>query len=78
MIINSDTASGGAVAIMMALPTPDMEVLAITIVAGNVDEPQGSINAHQPVEFNGGKVHEFEGATAPLLRERGEPLITIC
>lgn len=51
MIIDSDTASDDAVALIMALRTPDVEVEAITIVAGNVGVEQGSINAQYTVEL---------------------------
>ena len=44
-IIDSDTASDDAVAILMALQWPDVEVEAITVLFGNVSVEQGSINA---------------------------------
>jgi purine nucleosidase len=70
MIIDSDTASDDAVAIMMALQAPDVEVEAITIVAGNVDVHQGSINARYTVQLCNQSVPVYKGATTPLLRER--------
>ncbi len=69
MSIDTDTASDDAVAIMMALMTPDIEVLAITIVAGNVDTEQGSINARYTVELCGRQTPVYEGATRPLVRD---------
>ena len=53
MIIDTDTASDDAVALMMALQTEDIDVVAITIVAGNVNMKQGSINARYTVELCG-------------------------
>ena len=50
-IIDTDTASDDAVAILMALNWPDVEVEAITVVAGNVPLAQGSINARYTVEL---------------------------
>ena len=41
MIIDTDTASDDAVALVMALRHPDIEVAAITIVAGNVTTESG-------------------------------------
>ena len=70
MIIDTDTASDDAVALVMALQTPDVEVLAITIVAGNMDVGQGSINARYTVELCGKDTPVFEGQAAPLIRER--------
>lgn len=69
MIIDTDTASDDAVAIMMALQTPDIEVEAITIVAGNMPVEQGSINARYTVELCGKDVPVYIGADQPLTRE---------
>ncbi|MBZ0310655.1 MAG: nucleoside hydrolase [Anaerolineae bacterium] len=70
MIIDTDTASDDAVALMMALRHPDIEVVAITIVAGNVDVRQGSINARYTVERCGENVPVYHGVEKPLIRER--------
>lgn len=40
MIVDTDLASDDAVGIMMALVTPDIELLAMTIVGGNVSLQQ--------------------------------------
>jgi purine nucleosidase len=69
MIIDTDTASDDAVAILMALRTPDIDVKAITIVAGNVPLPQASINARYTVELCGKNTPVYEGARVPLVRE---------
>src|SRR5438094_1258880 len=69
MIIDTDTASDDAVAILMALQTPDIEVEAITVVAGNVALEQGSINARYTVELCDKQTPVYEGAAAPLMRE---------
>jgi purine nucleosidase len=69
MLIDTDTASDDAVAIMMALQTPDIEVEAITIVAGNMPVDQGSNNARYTVELCGKRVPVYHGADKPLMRE---------
>lgn len=69
MIIDTDTASDDAVAIMMALQSPDIEVEAITIVGGNMPVDQGSINARYTVELCGKDVPVYNGADQPLTRE---------
>jgi purine nucleosidase len=69
VIIDTDTASDDAVAIMMALQSADFEVLAITVVCGNVPLEQGSINARYTVEICGKNIPVYDGATRPLLRE---------
>ncbi len=69
MIIDTDTASDDAVALIMALRAPEVDVKAITVVAGNVAMKQGSRNARYTVELCGSEVPVHEGADRPLLRE---------
>ena len=67
-IIDTDTASDDAVAILMALQWPDVQVEAITVVFGNVPMEQGSINARYTVELCGKTTPVYEGVKQPLLR----------
>jgi purine nucleosidase len=67
-LIDTDTASDDAVALILALREPAVEVLAITVVAGNVALPQGSRNARYTVELCGASVPVYEGAEKPLAR----------
>lgn len=69
MIIDTDTASDDAVAILMALRSPGVQVDAITIVAGNVPVELGAKNAGYTVELCGKEVPIYIGAHKPLLRE---------
>ena len=69
MIIDTDTASDDAVAIMMALVHPDIEVVALTVVAGNVSMQQGSINARYTVELCGKETPVYDGVEGPLQRD---------
>ncbi len=69
MIIDTDTASDDAVALLMALRTPDIDVKAITVVAGNVPLEQGSLNARYTAELCGSDVPVYEGMDKPLIRE---------
>ena len=69
MIIDTDTASDDAVALIMALRDPGVDVKAITIVAGNVAVAQGSRNARHTVELCDADVPVYEGAARPLVRE---------
>jgi len=48
---DTDTASDDAVALIMALRAPDVRVVAITTVAGNVDVAQSTRNALYTVEL---------------------------
>ena len=68
-IIDTDTASDDAVAILMALQWPDVQVEAITVVFGNVPMEQGSINARYTVELCGKTTPVYEGVKQPLLRQ---------
>jgi len=69
MVIDTDTASDDAVALILALREPEVDVKAITVVAGNVPVEQGSRNARYTVELCGASVPVHEGAAGPLLRE---------
>jgi len=68
-LIDTDTASDDAVALIMALRTPDVDVRAITIVAGNVPVAQAARNALYTAELCGSHVPVYPGADHPLLRE---------
>jgi inosine-uridine nucleoside N-ribohydrolase len=67
-LIDTDTASDDAVALIMALRAPDVRVAAITVVAGNVDVKQATRNALYTVELCGADVPVYSGAAKPLLR----------
>jgi purine nucleosidase len=68
-LIDTDTASDDAVALIMALRSPDVEVVAITTVAGNVDVQQATRNALYTAELCGSIVPVYTGAEKPLKRE---------
>ncbi|MCU0514150.1 MAG: nucleoside hydrolase [Anaerolineae bacterium] len=67
-LIDTDTASDDAVAILMALRWPDVDVKAITIVTGNMPVTQGVKNALYTVELCGKNTPVYIGADKPLLR----------
>lgn len=70
-IIDTDTASDDAVALVMALRAPDVEVEAITIVNGNMPVAQGSRNALYTAQMCGrADVPVYIGADRPLMRPR--------
>ncbi len=68
-LIDTDTASDDAVALIMALRSPQVRVLAITTVAGNVSVQQAARNALYTAELCGSEVPVFIGAEKPLQRE---------
>lgn len=67
-LIDTDTASDDAVALIMALRAAEVRVAAITVVAGNVDVKQATRNALYTAELCGSNVPIFSGADRPLLR----------
>jgi purine nucleosidase len=68
ILIDTDTASDDAVALIMALRSPEVSVLAITVVAGNVPVEQATQNALYTTELCSSTVPVFSGAAAPLIR----------
>jgi purine nucleosidase len=69
LLIDTDTASDDAVALVMALRSREVRVAAITVVAGNVPVAQATSNALFTVELCGADVPVYSGAEAPLLRK---------
>src|SRR5216684_6710576 len=67
-LIDTDTASDDAVALIMALRSPDVSVLAITTVAGNVGVQQATRNALYTAELCGANTPVYAGAEKPLIR----------
>jgi purine nucleosidase len=67
-LIDTDTASDDAVALIMALRYLQVEVLAITAVAGNVNVQQAARNALYTAELCGSYAPVFVGAEKPLTR----------
>jgi purine nucleosidase len=68
LLIDTDTASDDAVALVMALEHPGIQVQAITVVAGNVPLDQAVQNALYTVELCDSAVPVYAGAAAPLER----------
>lgn len=73
IIIDTDPGQDDAVAILLALASPELEVLGITAVAGNVPLHLTQKNALKICELAGKpSTRVFAGASQPLLR----PLVT--
>jgi purine nucleosidase len=69
LLIDTDTASDDAVALIMALRSKEVRVAAITVVAGNVPVAQATSNALYTAELCNSDVPIFAGAEAPLRRK---------
>ena len=73
IIIDTDPGQDDAVAILLALASPELEVLGVTAVAGNVPLPLTELNARKVCELAGRPdIPVFAGADRPLDR----PLVT--
>lgn len=69
MLIDTDTASDDAVALVMALRDPGVVVEAVTVVAGNVPLRQALQNALYTVELCDSQVPVYAGLAAPIMRD---------
>jgi purine nucleosidase len=67
-LIDTDTASDDAVALVMACAASDVQIEAITVVAGNVPLELGLQNALYTLELCAANVPVYAGARAPLVR----------
>jgi inosine-uridine nucleoside N-ribohydrolase len=67
-LIDTDTASDDAVALIMALRAPDVQVVGITTVAGNVPVEQSTRNALYVLELCAAAVPVYAGADKRLVR----------
>ena len=63
LLIDTDTASDDAVALLLALRAPGVVVDAITVVAGNVEVEQGVQNALYTVDLAGAATPVYAGRT---------------
>jgi purine nucleosidase len=72
IIIDTDPGQDDAVAILLALASPELEVLGVTAVAGNVPLSLTALNARKVVELSGRAVPVMAGRDRPLAR----PLVT--
>ena len=70
IIIDTDPGQDDAVAILLALASPEFDVLGITAVAGNVPLPLTSVNSLKMCELaNRTEIAVFAGCDQPLERE---------
>jgi purine nucleosidase len=70
IIIDTDPGQDDAVAILLALASPELDVIGITTVAGNVPQPLVTENALKLVELAGRPdVPVYAGCVRPMVRE---------
>lgn len=69
VLIDTDPGIDDAIAILLALTSPEVEVRGITVVHGNVPVEAGTLNAFKVLDLAGRRdVPVVRGAAAPLLR----------
>ena len=72
IMIDCDTGMDDALALLLALRSPEFNVLGITCVNGNVTLNKVLINTLKVVEYSGNQVPVYPGAALPLLPERSQ------
>ena len=69
IIIDTDPGQDDAVAILLALASPELDILGITAVAGNVPLALTEVNVRKICELGGRPdIKIYSGATRPMLR----------
>ncbi|MFT3689246.1 nucleoside hydrolase [Paenirhodobacter sp.] len=69
IIIDTDPGQDDAVAILLALASPEIEVLGVTCVAGNVPLARTARNARVVLELAGADIPVFAGCDRPITRD---------
>jgi inosine-uridine nucleoside N-ribohydrolase len=70
VLVDCDPGHDDAIALLLALASPELDVLGVTTVAGNTTLEQTTANALRVLEFVGrGDVPVAAGAERPLVRE---------
>jgi len=73
-IIDTDTASDDAAAILLAVLSKEIDLLGVTVTAGNVGLEQAGNNALMTLEVCGSDAPVYLGAKRPLFRPRKETI----
>ncbi len=69
IIIDTDTASDDAAALMLAIEAETVDVLGITTLGGNIELSKATANALMTLEICENVVPVYEGASKPLFRK---------
>ena len=70
IIVDADPGQDDAVALLLALSAPEIEVLGVTTVAGNVPQPLVTVNALKICQLAGrADVPVYAGCSRPLVRD---------
>ena len=69
IIIDTDTGSDDAAAIMMAVAVSDVEIMGVTTLGGNITLEQTTKNALQTLEVCDAEIPVYPGSSGPIMRE---------
>ena len=69
IIIDTDTGSDDAAAIMMAVAASDIEIMGVTTLGGNITLEQTTKNALQTLEVCDAEIPVYPGSSGPIMRE---------
>ncbi len=72
IIVDTDTGGDDAAALILAVRSPSVELLGVTVAAGNVCLEQAAKNALSALEAAGSDVKVYTGATKPFSGEERE------
>src|SRR3954464_9440454 len=70
ILLDCDPGHDDAIALLLALASPELELVGVTTVSGNQTIEKTTANALRVLEFAGSKVPVARGADRPLVRER--------
>ena len=70
IILDCDPGHDDAVAILLAARAPSLELLGVTVVAGNQTLEKTQMNARRVLQWIGAKVPVYAGCGGPLVREK--------
>ena len=73
IIIDTDTGADDASALILAAKTPGIEILGVTVLAGNVDLEQGTKNALSSLEAAGCEAPVYKGSDINYEGQKIEP-----
>ncbi len=70
VILDMDPGIDDAIALLLALKNPELEIAAVTTVSGNVNVKKATLNALRVIEASGKCTPVYKGAGRPLNRRR--------
>ena len=69
IIIDTDPGIDDAIALLLALASPELNILGVTTVAGNIPQNGTFANAHKILSLANARIPVYRGAEQPLVRE---------